>query len=181
MLVAFLAAAIVVPVPQPKPIDRASWFKASDYPTDAARQRIQGSVGFEIDVDANGNAGECRITKSSGQPVLDKATCDIVRARAHFDPAHDKGGKPVAGRYSTNTVWLLLDDWGIPEATPIDRPSWFTSNDYPIEAMKEAIEGSVVFEVDVGASGKPTACRITNSSGHQILDKATCDVVLSRA
>jgi TonB family protein len=181
MLVAFLAAAVVIPLPQAKPIDRASWFKSSDYPADAARRKIQGSVGFEVDVDANGNAGECRITRSSGQPVLDKATCDVVRARAHFEAAHDKGGKPVAGRYSTSTIWLL-DDWGgIPEATPINRPSWFTSNDYPLQAMKEAIEGSVVFEVDVDASGKPTACRVTNSSGHQILDKATCDVVLSRA
>jgi TonB family protein len=180
MLVAFLAAAAGAALPQARPIDRASWFKPSDYPADATRGKIQGSVGFEVDVDANGNARECGITRSSGHEMLDKATCDIVRARAHFEPARDKHGKAVAGRYSTSTVWLL-DDWGIPGATPINRPSWFSSNDYPFEAMKAGVEGSVSFEVDVDASGKPTACRVMSSSGHQILDKATCDIVLSRA
>ena len=180
MVIAFLAAVAAAALPEPKPIDRASWFKASDYPADAAQRKVQGSVGFEVDVDVKGLPGACRITKSSGQPVLDQATCDIVRARAHFEPARGADGKPVEGRYHTTTVWWL-DDWGITEATPINRSSWFSSADYPLEAMKEAIEGSAVFEVDVDASGKPTACRITSSSGHQILDNATCTVVLSRA
>lgn len=66
-------------------------------------------------------------------------------------------------------------------AKPIDIGSWFRANDYPIEAMKKGIEGSVTFEVDVDPAGKPTACRVAVSSGSSILDRATCDAVLARA
>src|SRR4051812_47527496 len=108
MLVAFLtAAAATAAVPQATPIDRASWFKESDYPFEAMKNGTQGSVIFEVDVDISGNPTECRVTKSSGQPLLDKATCDVVRARAHFTPAQGADGKPVASRYSTTTVWKL--------------------------------------------------------------------------
>lgn len=69
----------------------------------------------------------------------------------------------------------------VPNATAIDVGSWFSEDDYPTEAKKKGIEGSTTFEVDVNAEGKPTACRITRSSGSAILDQATCNVVLSRA
>jgi TonB family protein len=179
MLIAYVAAAAV---PQATSIDRGSWFKPSDYPAAAMHEKIEGSVDFEVNVDASGNPSDCRITKSSGHDILDKVTCDVVRSRAHFKPALGSDGNRVAGHYSTTAIWRLDGAaGGMPPATPIDRPSWFKANDYPFEAMKNGIEGSVDFEVDVDATGNPTACRITSSSGHQILDQATCGVVRSRA
>lgn len=65
--------------------------------------------------------------------------------------------------------------------TPIDVGSWFSPKDYPAEAQKNGREGNVRFEVDVGADGKPTACRIAKSSGTPSLDETTCRVVMARA
>jgi len=114
MFIAFLvaSAAATNPVPRVTPIDKRSWFTGDDYPAAAARAGIEGSVTFEADVDASGSPTDCRITKSSGHPELDKATCDIIRARAHFKPAHDRAGKPIAGRFSDRTVWRLMGPTG---------------------------------------------------------------------
>jgi outer membrane biosynthesis protein TonB len=48
----------------------------------------------------------------------------------------------------------------VPTATAIDPASWFSASNYPIEAIKKGIGGSVTFDVDVDSEGKPTACRI---------------------
>lgn len=37
------------------------------------------------------------------------------------------------------------------------------------------------YELDVGTDGKPTACRIVQSSGSDLLDKPTCDLIMARA
>jgi TonB family protein len=114
MFMAFLAAAAAATTPAPTAtaLDKASWFSANDYPAAAQRAGIEGSVIFEADVDANGHATDCRITKSSGHPELDSATCDIIRAKAHFKPAQDSAGRPVAGRYSDRIVWRLMGPTG---------------------------------------------------------------------
>jgi TonB family protein len=67
-----------------------------------------------------------------------------------------------------------------PAATAIDPASWFSPDDYPLEAQIAGIEGQSGFEVDVDAQGRPTACRITSPSGSTALDKATCNIVLER-
>ena len=68
----------------------------------------------------------------------------------------------------------------IPTATAIEPASWFSSDSYPLEAMKRRIEGSVTFDVDVDPQGRPTACRIIVSSGYAMLDQATCDAVQAK-
>jgi TonB family protein len=65
--------------------------------------------------------------------------------------------------------------------TPIAVGTWFTADDYPVEARKAGAEGMVRFEVDVDATGKPTACRIVKSSGSAPLDEATCKIVMANA
>lgn len=68
----------------------------------------------------------------------------------------------------------------VPKATPIAIRSWFSAGDYPAEAAKKGVEGDVTFDVDVDVDGKPTACRITGSSGSDLLDQATCRIVLAK-
>ncbi|MEO6224986.1 MAG: energy transducer TonB [Sphingomicrobium sp.] len=65
--------------------------------------------------------------------------------------------------------------------TPIDVRSWFKADDYPAEAQRAGKEGTVVFEVEVGADGHPTACHIEKSSGTPSLDDATCKIVMEKA
>lgn len=108
MVIAFLlAAAAAVPPGYPAPIDIGSWFSADDYPAEALKQGIEGSVFFEVDVDATGKPTACRIGRSSGSPILDQATCNVVLARAKFEPALDKHGKPVPGKYGRAAAWRL--------------------------------------------------------------------------
>lgn len=83
-----------------------SWFTPDSYPPEAARKGIEGSVRFEVSVDATGKATACRIVKSSNYDLLDQATCKMVLANARFIPAA-VNGKPVAGTFQTSTVWRL--------------------------------------------------------------------------
>lgn len=88
------------------PIAPGSWFAADSYPAEAARKGVEGSVRFEVNVDATGKPTSCRIVKSSNSDLLDQATCQIVMAKGRFIPGA-RNGKPVADTYQTNTVWRL--------------------------------------------------------------------------
>ena len=175
----FLAAAATVP--KATAIDPASWFSPNDYPTDALKKGVEGSVTFDVEVDPEGKPTGCRITVSSGNQSLDQTTCDLVQSKGRFIPAAGPAGKPVAGHYSSRANWVLKPVApGGPTATAIDPGSWFTSDSYPMEARKKGLEGAVAFDVDVDSQGKPTACRVAVSSSYQVLDEATCNIVLSK-
>ena len=46
---------------------------------------------------------------------------------------------------------------------------------YPSTAVRREIEGNVGVSVTIGTDGRVTGCRVTNSSGENILDEAACD------
>jgi protein TonB len=48
---------------------------------------------------------------------------------------------------------------------------------YPIEAMRQNLEGTVVLRVTVAATGRTTSITVIESSGHKILDNAARDGV----
>ncbi len=56
--------------------------------------------------------------------------------------------------------------------------SWMTDEDYPAEARKNGQQGTTGFVLTVSSSGKVTACRITQTSGSEVLDQATCAVMV---
>src|SRR5439155_13219397 len=64
---------------------------------------------------------------------------------------------------------------------PPAPPGLFAGDDYPPEALRKGWQGDVTFDVIVGTNGRVSACRIVQSSGHQILDDATCKIVTERA
>lgn len=67
-------------------------------------------------------------------------------------------------------------------AIPNGNPgTWASTSDYPVAALRERREGTTGFKLVVEASGRATACTITESSGHADLDKATCDNIVQRA
>ncbi|KPF51910.1 MULTISPECIES: energy transducer TonB [Novosphingobium] len=67
---------------------------------------------------------------------------------------------------------------GTPRGNPGD---WVTSNDYPSRALREGAEGTTGFRLEYDASGRPTNCSVTRSSGNQELDAATCQNLMRRA
>lgn len=68
------------------------------------------------------------------------------------------------------------------EATPTGEPGqWVRDDDYPTAAMADGIEGISGFRLDINTEGRPTACTITTSSGSDVLDEATCNLLIARA
>ncbi len=66
------------------------------YPARALAAREQGPVGFRVKIDASGQPTECQVTQSSGYPLLDKETCDLITLRAVFKPNANISGSQVS-------------------------------------------------------------------------------------
>ena len=67
-------------------------------------------------------------------------------------------------------------------AEPIGNPaSWFSQDDYPVEARRRDEEGRVMLRLKIDPHGIARACAIVSSSGSVILDDATCDLAMRRS
>ena len=53
--------------------------------------------------------------------------------------------------------------------------AFFTTDDnYPAEALKSGQQGGAKVAAQIDATGKPTGCRVIESSGSSSLDEASC-------
>ena len=84
----------------------------SYYPKRALAAREQGSVGFRVKIDASGQASECQVTRSSGYPLLDKETCDLITLRAVFKRPEGVSGSQVSTHEGV-VNWKLPDSMTI--------------------------------------------------------------------
>jgi len=87
-----------------------NWATTNDYPSRALREEREGTSGFRLTVGPDGRVVDCQITRSSGSPDLDEATCSNVRRRARFEPAKDGEVKPTTGSYSSSVRWVIPKD-----------------------------------------------------------------------
>lgn len=74
-----------------------------DYPGGARGH--QGIVETRLTVSASGVVTACTVTRSSGNGVLDEATCRLQRERFRFTPARDVQGNPVPGDRGWRQRW----------------------------------------------------------------------------
>ena len=110
-------AAEIVPQPRPQPSfapkraaprnDVSRWVMTEDYPARALRDGAEGVAGFRVVVGSDGRVDACEITSSSGNPLLDEATCKNVIRRARFEPATDGSGQKVVGSFSSQVRWQI--------------------------------------------------------------------------
>jgi protein TonB len=77
----------------------------SDYPRRALRDRLQGRVSVGFTVLTSGRIADCRITASSGSPMLDSTTCRLLTKRLRFRPARDSSGRPIATTLYSDYTW----------------------------------------------------------------------------
>ena len=84
-----------------------NWVSANDYPTRDIRQGNEGTAVFRLAIDATGTVTDCAVTRSSGHPGLDEATCRKVSQRARFDPARDENGERRSGTYTGSIKWVI--------------------------------------------------------------------------
>lgn len=87
--------------------DSNGWVLTEDYPPRDIREENEGTTHFRLVIGSNGKVTDCEITRSSGRPGLDAATCRNVSRRARFDPASDGKGQKVVGTYSSSVRWVL--------------------------------------------------------------------------
>lgn len=52
---------------------------------------------------------------------------------------------------------------------------------YPKRALAAREEGLVGFAVTIDAAGSPSACQVTHTSGHKLLDQETCQLIMIHA
>jgi len=58
---------------------------------------------------------------------------------------------------------------------------YFNDSDYPRDAAQRNEQGVTGFTLDIDATGRVSACRVTESSGSASLDEATCRITQERA
>lgn len=67
-------------------------------------------------------------------------------------------------------------------ASPRNEPGrWVTDSDYKSRWIREGREGKARFRLEISASGRVTDCTVTGSTGHDVLDAATCSLITRRA
>ncbi|MEM8723954.1 MAG: TonB family protein [Pseudomonadota bacterium] len=67
-------------------------------------------------------------------------------------------------------------------ATPRNAPGgWITDRDYRTRWIREGREGLAKFRLEISASGRVSDCTVIGSTGHNVLDVATCRLITKRA
>jgi TonB family protein len=84
-----------------------NWVPSSSYPRDALRFGIEGTVGFILDVGADGKPSQCTVINSSGHDSLDWAACENLMRRAQFTALTNEKGEAEPSRYSNRVRWTI--------------------------------------------------------------------------
>ena len=117
-----------------------------NYTPDAMRRRVQGLVGMSCVVKADGNVGDCTVTRPLDD-ALDQEALRVVK-QWQFKPGM-KDGQPVAVEVSIEMSFTLRD------GPPVFRPGAEVSSpavirevkpEYPADVMREGIQGTVELE-----------------------------------
>jgi TonB family protein len=100
-------AAAALPVVPPRPVSGVAGNRKPDYPAEARRRRLQGSVVLRVNVSAQGAPEEITVLASSGHAVLDQAAVAAVHTW-RFEPA-TRGGVPIAAPADVPVRFRLED------------------------------------------------------------------------
>lgn len=84
-----------------------SWVTTQDYPAEALRANAEGVTEFLLTIGPDGTVSNCEIKSSSGSPLLDATTCQLILRRARFSPARDPFGVAVKGTYFNRVRWTI--------------------------------------------------------------------------
>lgn len=119
------------PVPTGNP---GEWATTIDYPPAAIFNRQEGIVVFQLVVNVDGTPSQCTIVESSGHPVLDTKTCELMMDRARFASASSQG-------YTAKNTYQNRVSWNLP---PID---------FDLNALSSKTDGSCSFGLSLNGPG----------------------------
>jgi TonB family protein len=83
-----------------------------NYPPRALANGEQGAVFFLVSLDKDAHATSCQVTHSSGHPLLDEETCDLIVQNAVFSSVRDANG------HATKATLEGVVNWRIPGMAP---------------------------------------------------------------
>ena len=105
--------------------DAANWdVVLNQYPERARAAGEQGAVAFRVTLDKEGYASACEVTQTSGHPLLDDETCQLILNRATF-----KGVKTASGR-KVSSVHDGVINWKLPQgqAAAVPQPTFVVAD-----------------------------------------------------
>jgi protein TonB len=157
-LIGFNVTPVETPPPPPKPPEQAT--ERTDDTVTQTSQKTDFTLP-KPDIDLN-----------SGPVVLadtfDKLDDTLILAPGPVGPP--KAEPPVAPAGPAKA------------ASPRGNPgNWITESDYRTRWISEGLSGTASFTLEIDASGRVSDCRITGSTGHDVLDGATCRLLERRA
>lgn len=90
-----------------RPSGPAGWATWADYPTEALRQEIGGTVVMSLLLDLRGRVADCRVVVSTKFAPLDEKSCLLMRQRAQYTPALDAKGNALAATVIQRIRWII--------------------------------------------------------------------------
>lgn len=138
ILVSALLAASPLPA-QPTAQNALNWdIFQKLYHRRAIEAREEGAVGFTVTLDNKGEVVDCKVTHSSGHPLLDQETCKVITLNAMFKP------DPNLAPSQTKTHEGMIA-WKLPKSTAaLATPSAVASAEFDkVICKKSVITGSL--------------------------------------
>lgn len=119
-----LSGTLGVVAQEAKPVDNpASWISTDDYPAAALREGMEGTTAVQMSISAEGDVTGCTVTATSGHPILDDLTCNLLSLRAKYAPAKDRNGRAMASQDDRRVHWRMpYDADGNPIRNPRPQP-----------------------------------------------------------
>lgn len=107
----------------PTPLgDVASWVLPDDFPERQLFYTESSTVHFRLMVGTNGEVTGCSIQDVVPAPGFAERSCALLTARAHFKPALDAHGQPVASYYANMIKWISFTPWESLPRLPKEAP-----------------------------------------------------------
>lgn len=78
-----------------------------DYRSIAQGRLSSGRAMVSLRVEPTGVPSNCRVVRSSGDPVVDSGLCPLIEARVRFRPALDDQGRPIPYQLQYVATWNL--------------------------------------------------------------------------
>ncbi len=79
--------------------------KGSDIPDAILDVGFRGVVGVRYRVETDGHVTNCTVARSSGNALMDKATCRAIERRFRYVPWRDAAGRPVRSTVLRDQQW----------------------------------------------------------------------------
>jgi protein TonB len=79
--------------------------RGSDIPDAILDIGFRGVVGVRYRVETDGRVTGCTVARSSGNPLMDQATCRAIEKRFRYDPWRDVAGRPVRSTVLRDQQW----------------------------------------------------------------------------